>query len=475
MKQPTRHFLSIFIVSICVFAGWFMYPGTQSWIKKHFDPAPAEKDENLLPRENKRLSRLVPYEDRLEKARKLIENHYYEKAEIELSQAIRQRQGSIEAYEIMAEIFFQTQSWDRLDALLGNIKNRFPKSHLGIFFRARKALVLEDWESFSTYATEEAITFIPDLLVYIAIAEAYEKDHENAKKILTDSLSLISKKYAKIASALLLVYDTFGQLSEGSSPHLLALIAKTLVAENEPALGEKFAHLSIKEKADYIDAWIVLGYAKYQQADLIEAQIAWEEAYRFDPLRSEAAYFLGLSLYDQGRELEAATYFEEALKGNLLFDNEIAMRLVEIFIAEKKYDQALAMYEKIASQNPPAQVIENGVRLALYTLKDPDAALKIIQKWQKNSDTDPKMEAFEIYALLLKDDLEVARQKLSVAQKKYINNPYLLLNEAFLAEKEGDVSSAKEGYKIVYISALAQKNSSLANLAADKHNGLKGR
>jgi tetratricopeptide (TPR) repeat protein len=86
------------------------------------------------------------------------------------------------------------------------------------------------------------------------------------------------------------------------------------------------------------------GISLYQKGDYAQAEGKFREAIKADPSYADAYSMLGSALLDQGKEKEALTYAEKALKMNPNFMT--FFKAAEANKANKNYKEALAQYTK---------------------------------------------------------------------------------------------------------------------------------
>jgi len=185
---------------------------------------------------------------------------------------------------------------------------------------------------------EKSAELSPELKFYQSVLLALQNNHEKSRENLQELANLpvqsaddaensektgINPNLQKKIAGLLEVYSEFDEFADGKNPHLFALISKNLAENNEAVLAKEFASVAIKEDPEYVDGWVLRGYANYLMEDYSNALIDLRQAYELDPSRPEVYYFLALALEKSGNLPEAALFFEKSLEFDFEFSREI--------------------------------------------------------------------------------------------------------------------------------------------------------
>jgi len=94
-----------------------------------------------------------------------------------------------------------------------------------------------------------------------------------------------------------------------------------------------------------------LGAALYRQSRLIEAAEAYENALSMDDKRAERLQSLGQVYNELGEHEKALKYFELAAKRKPK-DMGLKNILADYYVRLERFDEAVALYEKILEQDP---------------------------------------------------------------------------------------------------------------------------
>ncbi len=437
------------------------------------------------------VKRKLSYQGRIREAQKLIDHEYFSLATIELSSAIQENPEVIDPYLLLGEIYIQTQDTNKLTNLIAQLKKDFPESPDTVVLEGRKLIAEESFSDALTFFKKEGDALNPELKFYYAVLLSLQNDHAGAQEILkelvylparsdnwTDSATkreqVLGSFSAKVQD-LLAVYEEFKNLSEGKNPHLFGLIGKVLAEHNENILAKKFAEVAIKEDIDYVDAWIVRGFANLQLGIDADAIQDLRHAYELDPIRPQTHYFLALALHKVGQDEEAILFFEKSLENDFEFSDEVRWKLVELFTAQKKYDRVIELYQSLLDTDSEPQQFVSAIHTAVDILKKPEIALEFAQKL---IDDEPESSfALNMYgwALTVNKKFVQAEQILEKAQEIDPENPRTYLNLGLLNEEQAKFSEAKEFYKKSYDLGKdleGENATAVTNLAAEKYNEL---
>ena len=440
------------------------------------------------------VKRKTSYQGRIREAQKLIENEYFSLATIELSMAIQESPEIIDPYLLLGEIYIRTRDINKLSNLIEQLKQDFPDSPDVSVLEGRKLIVQEAFEEALTFFKNAGDDLSPELEFYYAMLLSLQNDHTKAKEIIAQLQNLATrsdnwtdsstkresvflsfhKKIEDIAAA----YNEFDSLNEGKNPHLFGLLGKVLAEHDEYVLAHKFAEIAIKEDIDYVDAWIVRGFANLQLEENDVALQDLRHAYELDPIRPQTQYFLALALHKVGQDEEAILFFEKALEHDFEFSNEVRWKLVELFTAQKNYDRVIELYESLLDTDSEPQKFVSAIHTAVDILQKPELALDFAERLIQDDPESSFALNMEGWALVVNKKYVEAEQVLKKAKKIDPKNPRTFLNLGLLYEKQAKFAEAKELYKKSYDLGKDLEGEaaiSVTNLAAEKYNELLAR
>lgn len=448
------------------------------------------------------VARKTSYIGRIKEAKKLINHQYYQLATKELTEAIREKPQLLNPYLLLGEIHLQQENTPQLENLIKTLDEKFPKRAEVTTLKVRNLIAQRKFNEATTFFPKEKSdlesgTFSPNLEFYHALLISLQNNHEKAYEILrileqlpisqtelivskegvkeettnTDKISVdadFSEKIKNIA----IIYEEFKEFSDGKSPHLFALIAKSLAENNEFHLAREFADVAIQEDIEYIDAWVLRGYSEFLLQNYDTAILDLRRAYELDPIRPETHYFLALTLQKLGKDSEAALFFEKALENDFEFSNEIQWKLIEIFTKQQKYEKVIELYRKVIEQNPNPNEFVPVIHTSIDILKKPEVAVEISEKLLEENPTDVLAMNLYGWALIANKEYGQAQTILDDALELDEKNPRIFLNLGLLAEKQEKFTKAIDFYKQSYELGKEQPFNSVTNLAAERYNQL---
>jgi tetratricopeptide (TPR) repeat protein len=304
---------------------------------------------------------------------------------------------------------------------------------------------------------------------YAGIIAAYFGDYEQSKNLLKDAVSIgTSASITTSAQNFLSAYDEFNFNSGGETVHLKTLLARSYNQTGEYNLAIPLLFEVVKEKKDYRDAWVLLGYAYLNLQKYQDAVESLQEAYKLDPQKSESAFFLGLGYYGLDDLTSAAKYLELAKRNGYQPQVQVDQKLAEIYLQLKNYTSAAASYENVISLNSgDVNYFIKPIWIYVDRLNQPEKAMVIAQKAYKSHPD--KAMSFNLlgWAAIGENKLVEAEDYLKKAMIIDPKMDAIYLNFGILWEKRGDFSRAGYYYKKAF--AMGNGNS-ISSSAADHYN-----
>jgi len=345
--------------------------------------------------QQKRISRKSSYIGLIKKSEELIEKENYSLATLKLAQVIKKNPEIIQPYLLLGKIYIRTKDISKAENLITKLQKKFPNAPEIALLQIQKFILEENFTVASALSEKEENNknFSPALRFYQAVFSALKNDHKRARKIINELAALpvedkklkvgktgikaekiktenyVTSEFAEKINKVAASYADFDELSEGQPPHLFAQIGKILAEDNETVLARKYAEVAIKEEPGYIDAWIVRGYTYFLEDNQKEALKDLRHAYELDPLRAETHYFLALALLENGKEEEAALFFEKSLEHKFEFAESLHWQLIEIYTKRKKYNRALGHYQKLTEKDVPLEKFTQALNIAINLAK----------------------------------------------------------------------------------------------------------
>jgi len=330
----------------------------------------------------------------------------------------------------------------------------------------------------ATRKPEEAANVFNQIMVhnqeskfYQAALSAYNQDHEKAKNLFNETISvdpdsIIGKNSQKFLDA----FQEYASYQGGSPLHLKTLLSRAFIESKEYSLAITLLYEGMQEKKDYRDAWILLGYSylnseKYQ--DALESML---EARKLDSEKPETYFYLGLTYLSMQDYKSAADSLQLAKKYGYMPQSFIDQKLAEIYLEMKDYKEAAKSYESLLSLNDSdINYFIKPLWIYIDKLNEPEKALDLAKKaFVRHSET---AMAYNLmgWAYVGAGQLMSAKTYLDKARELDPALDAIYLNFGKLYEKKGDFILAINYYKKAY---QLGKGNSVALAAADLYNQL---
>lgn len=309
---------------------------------------------------------------------------------------------------------------------------------------------------------------------YQGIVAAYTGDHGNAKNMLRESMSIGGDPtITAYAQNVLHAYDEFDANQGGANIHLLTLLARSFNQNQEFEMAIPLLFDVIREKKDYRDAWILLGYAYLNTQAYQDAAEALEEARKLDPQKPQTLFFLGLSYFGLNDLKQAAANLELAKSNGYEPQVQVDQKLAEVYLQMQEYEKAAENYEDVLSLNSKdVNYFIKPMWIYIDRLNEPQKAIALANKAISAHPEDAMSYNLLGWAKMSNNELYEAKQYLDKAASLNPNLDAVYLNFGKLYEKRGDNQTALAFYKKAY--ELGQ-GASISVAAADSYNKLIGK
>ncbi len=312
---------------------------------------------------------------------------------------------------------------------------------------------------------------------YSGVLSAYFGDYDNAKKALNEVVKINTDgAFVYRAQKILGAFNEYN-LNQGSQEIFLkTLIAKSFNEVKEYTLSIPLLFKVVKEKKDYRDAWILLGYAYLNIDDGKNAIDAFEEAKKLDRNKPETLFFLGLSYSKNNQNELAAQLIESAINKGFEPKIQAQQKLAEIYLNLKQYQKAAAKYESVIAMNESgdANEVDYYIRpmwIYIDQLHQPAQALilgrKAVTKYPDNGMAHNLLG----WAYLAVEDFSNARNSLAKALEIDPNLSAAYLNLGKLYERLAYNDTAKQYYQTAF---RLGEGTSIGDTAAGLYNKLGG-
>lgn len=368
-----------------------------------------------------------------------LENNDTIKAKLSLQEALKKDPNNLEATISLGKVYIEDRDMDQAKATFDNIKlhNQTSKYYQGL-------------------------------------VTSFTGDHATAKTMLRESMSIGGDPTISAhAQNVLKAYDEFDASQGGSNIHLLTLLARSYNQNEEFQLAIPLLFDVIREKKDYRDAWILLGYAYLSTQEYQEAVEALTEARKLDPQKAETLFFLGLSYFGLGDLEQAAANLELAKSNGYQPVIQVDQKLAEVYLQLQQYEKAAENYEDVLSlNNEDVNYFIKPMWIYIDRLNEPKKAVTLANIALTAHPDNAMSYNLLGWAKISTGELYEAKQYLDKAASIDPNLDAVYLNFGKLYEKREDYRTALAFYKKAY--QLGQ-GASISAAAADSYNKLIGK
>ena len=268
----------------------------------------------------------------------------------------------------------------------------------------------------------------------------YDKTAE-AKKLFGQSSD---PRAAKFLDA----FAEYEQFPDSPKTHLDTLVARVFIEIGQYQLAIAKLKPVLADDADYRDAWLLFGYAKFAIEEFDLARQAWQTAFSLDPTHPESQYFLGLVNFELGIFAEAEKYFLLA-RANKFESDELETKLIETYLAEGKYRAAADLLAAKLENDPDTAIDDFTKPISLYLEKvgDGGTAWSLASLGLERFPDEPLAYNLAGWVSLSNNYLVEAYNQLktAIALDENLAWPYFNFGKYF--EKMGDREAALDAYR----------------------------
>lgn len=417
-----------------------------------------------------KVQRNVSYFERIQKGDKLFENGYASLAIKEYTLASKMDETKAEPYIKIGKVHLKENEIEKASenfqiALKLEANNLEAKINSGKTLMKRKEF--EKAKELFDAIQEENQT----VQYYQGMFAAISNDRERATQLFTKAIEMnTTEEMTQNAQKFLKSIETYESTEGTSDTYFLALIAKACNDSEEFELAQNISEKVLKEKEEYRDVWILLGYACLKQESYDCSLDAFTRALELDPEKAETQYFLGLTYFALNRLEEAEKALETAIENGFKPLLQAKQKLAEIYLYDKKYTLAAQYYEGVLKEDP--KNVDNFVRpvwIYLEQIFDPKKALKLAEKAVEENPESAMAYNLLGWAHVANGNLEKAEKFLQKALELDSELAAAYLNLGKLREAEGKPEEAKMYYKTAYEKG---KGDSVSDLAKKKYSEL---
>lgn len=430
------------------------------------------QEESQLPAElaENKVSRNKTYDEMINRAAELEKNGFPSLAVAQYQEAYKKEpKNTLPLYEI-GKIYLRTNNYGKAEDIYNDLVGKEPdnvdaKIYLGRSYLGERKISEAQKVFNGLTAQTQTIKY------YQGIIAAYYGEHDKAQQLLNQAVQLGEKEdVTKKANNVLSAYKEYKFNVESPTIHLKVLLARSFNQCGEYEMAIPLLFEVTKEKLDYRDAWILLGYAYLQTNKFQDAIEALERAKILDNQKPETLFYLGLGYYNVNNFKLAE---ENLLKAKEFgFEPQILVdqKLAEVYLELKNYPQSAASYEKVLSLN--SQDVNYYIRpiyIYIEQLHQPEKALALAEKAAADYPNQAMSQNLMGWTLIYNNQYDKAEAHLKLAMALDSGLDATYLNFGILYEKTHQTDKALLFYKKAH--TLGQGNGVAAS-AATRYNQL---
>ena len=408
------------------------------------------------------------YNKSMQKGDEYAKKEYYSLAINEYRNAASILPGSVEPLNAIGKIYFIQRNPEKAieafkEAISMGAKDIDTKINLGRAYLQNKD-IKNAKQIFDEINNDNQLTYY-----YKSLIALYNGDYENAKNLLSQAQNGSNEWIRAQVSNFFKAFTEFSAF-EGEQPsYLKTLIAKAMNQAGEYGVSIPLLKNVIKEKPDYRDAWILLGYAYLNNLQIKDAIETFEQARKLDPSKPETLFFLGLAYFADNKIDNAINYIESSLEKGFEPRIQAYQKLAELYFIKKDYEKSVKAYETVLGIN--SGNIDYFVRpmwIYIEKLNNPSAALSLAQTALIKHPSDAMAYNLMGWAYMNMGNYQLAKQNFDAAIKLNPQLAAVYLNMGQMYEKMEYYLTAKEYYKQAF--ELDKNNSSIGATAAERYN-----
>lgn len=464
-------------ITACVLYVFDLPPFQKATSPKETNPAVIEQQKatietNNLPVELKENKVAVSksYDDLISRAKLLEDNNFPTLAIAQYNEALTKDPDNITPLAQIGKIYLRTGNVIKAestfrDLLAKDSNNTDAAVYLGRSLLAQRK-ISEAKEVFNKITSNTQI-----VKYYQGIVAAYFGENDSAKKLLNEAVSLGgSADITKKANNFLSAYNEYKFNVEAPTIHLKVLLARSFNQCGEYQMAIPLLFEVTKQKLDYRDAWILLGYAYLQTEKYPDAIEALERAKTLDPQSKDALFYLGLGYYSMNNYKKAEENLSKAKEYGFQPVILVDQKLAEVYLQLQNYPKSAASYETVLSLN--SQDVNYYIKpiwIYLEKTHQPDKALTLAEKAAKDHPNSAMGENLIGWALIYKNELNKAETHLKLAMALDPKLDATYLNFGLLYEKQNQTDKALIFYKKAH---TLGNGDGVSASAADRYNNL---
>ncbi len=310
------------------------------------------KDEDLLVND-------LAYEENISRAYAFLDNHDYRNALAYFRFANQQQPANKEPFLGVAESFLEL---DDLEPAKNNINSA---AKLGDFDVDDNNLLMKFYilnrqvdKAAEIYTSLDSRN--TESLYLGALINLLQPNLDNAKDKLNLIVAQVSnaeyvseqdRQYLESSNVLLDDIEIYETFVDTPTAYLLSLVGQSLIDLEEYSLSRRFFFEAIRDKGDYRDAWLYLGYSYLLSDSLVEAEQTLQKAKELDPYNSTTYFYLGLAQLGMDEFENSIRSLEQAAGFGYQPEYQLQEYLGHNYYKLAKFDQSINAYEQVVQQS----------------------------------------------------------------------------------------------------------------------------
>ncbi len=434
------------------------------------EAAKLEEEAARLPEElqEKKVSRAKSYEQSIARANLLEKGGFPTLAVAEYQAAYQKDPSNLSPLYQIGKIYLADGNYSKAQAMFEHILRLDPGNndahiYLGQSYIAQRELSKAKELFDSLEGGTQKIKYYQGLLA------AYTGDHDRAKAQLKATIDMnTDPRITNNARCFQNSYSEYQYNADSPTVHLSVLLARCFNQAEEYQISIPMLFEITREKVDYRDAWILLGYAYLKLEQYPDAIEALERAITLDPLKAESNFFLGLAYYSVNDFEKAENYLTKAQELGFEPEIYIVQKLAEIHLQMQNHELSAKNYEKLISYNhEDVDYYIRPIWLYIEKLNNPERALVLAESALKHHPDNAMSHNLMAWSLIYNGEFEQAESQLKTAMAM---DPYLdavYLNYGLLFEQKKQYKNAVNFYRKAH--SLGEGNG-VSQVAADRFN-----
>lgn len=427
-------------------------PELQDKILMLDDSVEVQQSEN----DNEMLVNDLAYEENIRRAYLFLEKHDYRNALAYFRFANRQEPARIEPFLGVAESFLEL---DKLEPAKNNINSAAKladfdtdQNNLLIKFYILNRQLDEAAKIYSEIAAKNTESYYLGALINLMqpnVNNAKEKLNLIVTQVSNNEYSSFEEQnYMKSAEVLLADIEIYETFIDTPRAYLLSLVGQSLIDLEEFSLSRRFFFEAIRDKGDYRDAWLYLGYSYLVSDNLSEAEKTLQKAKELDPYNGTTYFYLGLVQLGLEQFEQSIRSLEQASGFGFEPNYQLQEYLGHNYYKLGKFDQAVNSYRQVVGQNTVG--MDTLVRFSWLMIEyadDYEAAVNNANRAIVLYPNEGMSYNLLGWAYLSNESYDLALEQFELALEKNKEIPAVYLNIGVVYRDQGRVDLAVQNFE----------------------------